>query len=124
MDAEDLTSELFEILPHRIENHQINHFKSWLYTVVKNECFMVLRKKKIRTDDLTHDSLAMDETSLEEKYIGFAKLKGELSGKPGVKNPAALAASIGRKKYGKQKFQKAAAEDGGKYSSQIAALVF
>lgn len=38
----------------------------------------------------------------------FAALKGKLSRK-GVKNPAALAASIGRKKYGKAKFQKMAA---------------
>jgi len=30
----------------------------------------------------------------------FAKLKGELAGKSGVKNPGALAASIGRKKFG------------------------
>lgn len=42
-------------------------------------------------------------------YVGFAKLKGELAHKPGVKNPGAVAASIGRKKYGKAKFQKAAA---------------
>jgi hypothetical protein len=46
---------------------------------------------------------------LEEKYEGFAKLKGELAHKAGVKNPGALAAAIGRKKYGKEKFQKAAA---------------
>ncbi len=38
----------------------------------------------------------------------FASLKGKLA-KKGVKNPAALAASIGRKKLGKAKFQKLAA---------------
>jgi hypothetical protein len=41
-------------------------------------------------------------------YEGFAKLKGELAGKKGITNPGGLAASIGRKKYGKGKFQKAA----------------
>ena len=50
-----------------------------------------------------------DEISLTEKYMGFAKLKGELARKPGVKNPGAVAAAIGRKKYGKEKFQKMAA---------------
>lgn len=40
-------------------------------------------------------------------YIGFNKLEKKLEGK--VSNPAAVAASIGRKKYGKEKFQKAAA---------------
>lgn len=38
----------------------------------------------------------------------FQKLKKELAGK-GVKDPSALAASIGRKKYGKKQFQKMAA---------------
>lgn len=38
----------------------------------------------------------------------FSALKGKLA-KKGVKNPGALAASIGRKKYGKAKFQKMAA---------------
>ncbi len=35
----------------------------------------------------------------------FAKLKGELSHRPGVRNPGGLAAYIGRKKYGKSRFQ-------------------
>jgi len=39
--------------------------------------------------------------------MGFNKLKSSLTGK--VKDPGAVAASIGRKKYGKEKFQKAAA---------------
>lgn len=42
-------------------------------------------------------------------YMGFDKLKGELESKPGIKDAGALAASIGRKKYGKKKFQHAAA---------------
>lgn len=39
----------------------------------------------------------------------FQKLKNKLA-KKGVKNPAALAASIGRKKYGAKKFNKMAAK--------------
>ena len=38
----------------------------------------------------------------------FSKLAKQLKRK-GVRNPKALAASIGRKKYGKKKFQKMAA---------------
>lgn len=33
----------------------------------------------------------------------FAALKNELANRPGVKNPGALAAYIGRKKYGAKK---------------------
>jgi len=35
----------------------------------------------------------------------FAALKEKLSQKPGVNDPGALAAAIGRRKYGKAKFQ-------------------
>jgi hypothetical protein len=34
----------------------------------------------------------------------FAALKDKLAERPGVTNPGALAASIGRKKYGAKKF--------------------
>lgn len=39
----------------------------------------------------------------------FASLKNKLARK-GVRNPAAVAAAIGRKKYGKKRFQKLAAK--------------
>lgn len=42
-------------------------------------------------------------------YEGFKKLKGKLA-KSGARNPGAVAASIGMKKYGKAKFEKAAHE--------------
>jgi len=35
----------------------------------------------------------------------FAKLKGKLASQPGVTNPGALAASIGRAKYGEEKME-------------------
>ncbi len=41
-------------------------------------------------------------------YMGFKNLVAKLKGQGKIKNPAALAAAIGRKKYGKKKFQKAA----------------
>lgn len=40
----------------------------------------------------------------------FAKLENALARRPGVTNPGALAAYIGRKKYGKKRFQKLAAQ--------------
>jgi hypothetical protein len=47
---------------------------------------------------------------LDEKYIGFKKLVQKLrSKKKPPRDPKAVAAAIGRKKYGKNKFQKAAA---------------
>jgi hypothetical protein len=43
------------------------------------------------------------------KYTGFDRLKGEMAKRPGVKDPAGLAAVIGAKKYGKRRFQQHAA---------------
>lgn len=40
----------------------------------------------------------------------FASLKAKLAKRPGVENPGALAAYIGRKKYGPQKFGMLSAE--------------
>ena len=42
-------------------------------------------------------------------YVGFKALEKKLSKQPGVTNPGALAAYIGRKKYGAKRFNKAAA---------------
>jgi hypothetical protein len=46
---------------------------------------------------------------VDEKYMGFKKLKASIAAKGDVRNPAAVAAAIGRKKYGKEKFQAMAA---------------
>jgi hypothetical protein len=43
-------------------------------------------------------------------YIGFNKLKSKIASKGKVRNPGAVAAAIGRKKYGKAKFQSYAAK--------------
>jgi hypothetical protein len=47
--------------------------------------------------------------SLEEKYMGFKAVE-KAAKKGGAEDPAAVAASIGREKYGKKKFQAAAAK--------------
>jgi RNA polymerase sigma factor (sigma-70 family) len=46
MDAEDITMHIFETLPPKILQHTIQNFKSWLYIVTRNDCFMLLRKQK------------------------------------------------------------------------------
>lgn len=42
-------------------------------------------------------------------YVGFESLKKKLSHEKGVDNPGAVAAAIGRKKYGEGKMAKASA---------------
>jgi hypothetical protein len=55
------------------------------------------------------EAVAQVEKQLNEKYMGFKKTVNALKDQGGIENPEGLAASIGRKKYGKEKFQKAAA---------------
>ncbi len=63
-DAEDLVMHLFEKLPLKLKSHSINHFKSWLYMVTKNECLMQLRKKGSLTSELTKELEATNEMDL------------------------------------------------------------
>lgn len=44
-----------------------------------------------------------------DKHIGFGKLKNELAHEKGVHNPGAVAAAIGREKYGAKAMAKKAA---------------
>ena len=53
------------------------------------------------------------EAKLNEKYMGFKAVE-KAAKKGGAENPGAVAASIGRKKYGKAAFQKAAAAEIGR----------
>lgn len=42
-------------------------------------------------------------------YVGFSALKSKLAGRKGIRNPGAVAAAIGRKKYGRKAMAKASA---------------
>jgi RNA polymerase sigma-70 factor (ECF subfamily) len=42
--ARDATMQVFEKLIVDLRNHTIDNFKSWLYTVSKNQCLMDMRK--------------------------------------------------------------------------------
>lgn len=46
LESEDVTMRVFEKLMVELKKHDIQRFKSWLYTVVKNMCFSYLSKKQ------------------------------------------------------------------------------
>ena len=46
--AHNVAAIVFEKLLTELKNHEITYFKSWLYTVTKNECMMIFRKKQSR----------------------------------------------------------------------------
>ncbi|MFI5170944.1 MAG: RNA polymerase sigma factor [Chitinophagales bacterium] len=70
-EAEDMAMIVFEKLLTDLKNHEIEHFKSWLYMVTKNQCLMLLRKQKGKeTAELTvNTSEDEDETAVENELI-------------------------------------------------------
>lgn len=80
-DAEDMTMTLFEKLPHKLGNHTIERFKSWLYMVTKNECLMLLRKKGHLSSEITKELEAKDELhAVEAKEVQYELLEEAIKG--------------------------------------------
>lgn len=67
-NAEDITMRIFADLGHKLNNHSIQHFKSWLYQVTKNECLQFLRKNKPNQTALI-DQLTVDYGVELENYL-------------------------------------------------------
>ena len=85
-EAEDKTMMIFESLYNKVLKHDISNFKSWLYSVTKNECFMQLRRKNDKTIEYnsTQQSIIVDdeyqfirELQLEELENALLHLKTE-----------------------------------------------
>jgi RNA polymerase sigma factor (sigma-70 family) len=45
-NAKDSTLAIFEELVVKLQKHEVENFKSWLYQVAKNHCLMLLRSEK------------------------------------------------------------------------------
>lgn len=58
-EAQDTTMIVFEKLLSELRQTEVQHFKSWLYMVAKNQCLMHLRKQK------RHDTVELNTTSDE-----------------------------------------------------------
>lgn len=67
------------------------------------------KKEKLTVKGSIAEAVQSIESQLNEKYMGFKKTVAAIKKGGSAENPEAVAAAIGRKKYGKEKFQKAAA---------------
>jgi RNA polymerase sigma factor (sigma-70 family) len=45
-EAKDMVMQIYEKLPGKLRDHEVTHFKSWLYVMTRNECLMQLRSQK------------------------------------------------------------------------------
>lgn len=68
--AHDATMNIFEKLFTDLQKHQINHFKSWLHTVCKNHCLILLRKPNVL--------VSIDESEEENSHL-FMQLTNVLN---------------------------------------------
>ncbi len=66
--------QVFEELVQKLPKHQVDNFKSWLYTLAKNYCLMQLRTpKNLKTTEFKPDSMQ----SAEETHLNGVMLKEE-----------------------------------------------
>ncbi len=74
-NAEDVTLNIFSELSEKFMKHEIQNFKSWLYTSSKNACFMELRKRKVEFNSLEENITIYDEDSISSKEVNEMKLE-------------------------------------------------
>lgn len=71
--AEDMMMTIFERLPEKILKGEIKNFKSWLYSVSRNECLMELRKTKKEIGDIDHTLMTQKDESHEALMLAKEK---------------------------------------------------
>ncbi|MDE3234645.1 MAG: sigma-70 family RNA polymerase sigma factor [Bacteroidota bacterium] len=45
-DSKDAVMNIYQSLIQKLQTHNVDHFRSWLYVVTKNHCLMQLRREK------------------------------------------------------------------------------
>lgn len=69
-DAQDAVMMIFEELVTKLQKHQVDNFKSWLYTLAKNHCLMRLRsEKKTRTAKIEDEFMQLEEDGHLEEVL-------------------------------------------------------
>ncbi len=60
--AKDAVMQIFEELVHKLPRHEVDNFKSWLYTLAKNHCLMQLRTpRNIKTTEFKQETMQSEE---------------------------------------------------------------
>lgn len=60
--SRDAVMQIFEELVDKLRKHEVDNFKSWVYTLAKNHCLMQLRTpKNLKTTEFKIDSMQSEE---------------------------------------------------------------
>jgi len=89
VETEDAVMEVFEIILRDLQHHEVNNFKTWVYSVTKHHCLKKLRKSGMETMDVDTvlRNIPADETQktdtirLEEHLEKLEKAVNKLSQK-------------------------------------------
>ena len=78
--AKDAVMQVFEELVQKLKKHEIDNFKSWLYTLAKNYCLMQLRSQKNKKTVSISPELMQNDEELHlngalQKEAEFKKLE-------------------------------------------------
>lgn len=68
-ESKDAVMQLFEQLISDLHRHDIQHFKSWLYSVARNHCLMHLRSKESALQKVSVNEHDPDDERLQERYL-------------------------------------------------------
>jgi RNA polymerase sigma-70 factor (ECF subfamily) len=64
-DAKDAVMQVFENLIHRLLDHEVENFKSWLYTITRNHCLMQIRKQQTASKYRVFELSRLHESIME-----------------------------------------------------------
>lgn len=76
--SQDAVMQIFENLIKKLRLHEVDNFKSWLYTFSKNYCLMELRKDKRYQEEALGD-YAEEPTSFTWEEQDFVRLEDCIS---------------------------------------------
>ena len=87
--SKDAVINIYEELVTKLKQHEVNNFKSWLYTLSRNHCLMQLRKEKghatveipeqfMQTEEMVHlNSVIQREDQLNSMEKCLEQLQAE-----------------------------------------------
>jgi RNA polymerase sigma-70 factor (ECF subfamily) len=80
--SKDVVMDVFEKVLKDLKRHDVQNFRTWVYSVAKNECLMLLRKEKrrdTREDEYKRSAIEIMEFDIPEHLNGESE--EEIDGK-------------------------------------------
>lgn len=74
--AQDLVMQVFENLTVDVLKHEILNFKSWLFVIAKNQCFIELEKKNVKSSQF--ENWLKDQQRIMENGFDIHPIDDEL----------------------------------------------